>query len=505
MLTDVDNTSNHNQMQKQFDVYSRGIHLTFKGHHGDQEKFLKEKIISQLTAACLPLLFFSVVYENGHGTKDSDKEIDEEDSTSDGRCRSNDSAIGTGDITNINGYPHTHVGLWWKNSARLRGANRFDFECEGEKIHPHWKGIKTLKHFQRIYHEYHRKEPVALYQSVREPPPIGTSVTSVMVEAACGALTLREAVVAVGVERFSVSDIRLLREERDPPDFASVRYPASSFNLSINRDWTTLFVYGPSRMGKTEWAISQFSRPLLVRSVDDLYFASAKVGDDLRYDGLVIDDVSFFSASPESCIMLCEHERDSSVRIRYRNATIPAGLRRIFCSNRSPHDYFGFGRPEFTDDQKQAVLARIQTCHVLAPTFTKGNSVLSERVLSEGYGTIEGRRIENIQGSVSDQESNADDCSTSCLGLRRERSHSLGSGDPDTSGSDTQEAQENPGVGLGGLFGLRTGGVGTGFGPGVGLGLGVLRENLQEDAQIEDFLDEWAELFPIDTSDNLFN
>lgn len=102
-----------------------------------------------------------------------------------------------------------------------------------------------------------------------------------------------------------------------PSDFAE---PLKSLDKAI------LFC-GPSNTGKTQFALAHFKHPLLVRHIDQL--------KTLRpdHDGIVFDDMSFGQWPPESVIHLLDIECESPIHARFKNATIPAGTRRIFTHN----------------------------------------------------------------------------------------------------------------------------------------------------------------------------
>lgn len=94
------------------------------------------------------------------------------------------------------------------------------------------------------------------------------------------------------------------------------------------RNTKSLWLEGPSGYGKTEFALSLFERPLLVRHIDAL-----KKLDYERHDGVVFDDMSFKHWPRESCLHLLDLARDSDINCRYCCATLRAGFPRIFTSN----------------------------------------------------------------------------------------------------------------------------------------------------------------------------
>lgn len=117
-------------MKSRFNFTGRRVHLTFKTHvpFVDLLSFVKkgrkgkEHVLKQ----------YSIVWENG----DSE-----------------------------NGYPHTHLALWYQDQQHVASERRWDFRG----IHPHIQIVNDDKHWLTIVKEYHLKAPVSLEQS----DPIG--------------------------------------------------------------------------------------------------------------------------------------------------------------------------------------------------------------------------------------------------------------------------------------------------------------------------------------------
>lgn len=84
-------------------------------------------------------------------------------------------------------------------------------------------------------------------------------------------------------------------------------------------------LWGAPGIGKTQFALAHFEKPLLVRTVDDL-----KRLDD--HDGIVFDDMSFLHWPRETQIHLLD-ELDSSIHCRFHDAVIPGNMPRIFTTN----------------------------------------------------------------------------------------------------------------------------------------------------------------------------
>lgn len=96
----------------------------------------------------------------------------------------------------------------------------------------------------------------------------------------------------------------------------------------------SIVITGTSGIGKTQYALSQFTRPLLISHIDDL--------KNLRphHNGLVFDDMSFQHWPPQSCIHLLDLELPRSINVKYGTVTIPSLLPRIFTSNKTLREIF---------------------------------------------------------------------------------------------------------------------------------------------------------------------
>lgn len=105
------------------------------------------------------------------------------------------------------------------------------------------------------------------------------------------------------------------------------KYQLSDFNhepLDLNR---CVYIHGPSGTGKTQFALSHFKNPLLVRHIDDLKQLTE------RNDGIVFDDLDFSHWPVGSIIHLLDMDEASSINVKYGVVRIPANTPRIFTHN----------------------------------------------------------------------------------------------------------------------------------------------------------------------------
>lgn len=315
-----------------FRLRGKSFHLTYRGHIGREQLF-------PVVGGESGLDYWSIVWELGTHSADSEQ-------------------------------PYAHTHFFFRTRVRLdrHTARTFDID----DVHPHIQRVSNIEHEGRIFHQYHRKDPIQLWQSEAAPPDPTLARDKKRVRELIQRGSLLDACFALGVEISTVSDIRAIREERVPPPPEESEFTEDDFSLKLNwmsshngmlKEVDSMLLYGPSGMGKTERALTMFKRPLLVRSLD-----SARDYHPDRYDGIVFDDVSLSHLSPEEKIHLLDGDHIGSVRCRYANGTLPKHTKRIFTTNRAPNDFFT-GGATIDPEQLVAFKRRIKIYHVSSPTF----------------------------------------------------------------------------------------------------------------------------------------
>lgn len=89
----------------------------------------------------------------------------------------------------------------------------------------------------------------------------------------------------------------------------------------------TVLVVGPTGIGKTQWCLSHFQRPVIVSN------PSAMCKINAEADGVVFDDFVQHNFAPASLLNLCDSDKAAVVNIKYSHAEIPADMPRFFCLN----------------------------------------------------------------------------------------------------------------------------------------------------------------------------
>lgn len=121
-------------------------------------------------------------------------------------------------------------------------------------------------------------------------------------------------------------------------------------------DWNYCHVvYGATGLGKTEWAISRFKNPLLVREINTLLEF-----DRTEHDGIVFDDMSFWHIPPTARIHLTDMTHTSAIKILYTTIDIPANTRKIFTFQHNTLFYGGKDLMLMSPQQEQAINRRVK-------------------------------------------------------------------------------------------------------------------------------------------------
>jgi hypothetical protein len=130
----------------------------------------------------------------------------------------------------------------------------------------------------------------------------------------------------------------------------------------------SIVLCGGSNLGKTCYAFAHFIRPLKIDHIDDLKKLKT------HHDGIIFDDMSFEHWPPESCIHILDLSFDRTINVRYGTATIPAGLPRIFTTNKTFNTVFNF---RCSNEQQQAMRRRSKIYNVRLPLWKLQRAICS--------------------------------------------------------------------------------------------------------------------------------
>lgn len=117
-------------------------------------------------------------------------------------------------------------------------------------------------------------------------------------------------------------------------------YPlATEFEIP-DYDWKTksLIIYGPVDMGKTEWVKSYITHKLGKTFLFVTHLDSFKkyAGEDF----IIVDEYCPHALSREEVINMTDVANPRDIRCRNTCASIPAGVPKIFTTNKCPDEYF---------------------------------------------------------------------------------------------------------------------------------------------------------------------
>ena len=225
-------------------------------------------------------------------------------------------------------YSHTHFAWQWKRAPNLHGARIMDVEFDGATVHPHAVHKKSVKWLQHIFSRYHnghkldeRGKPifVAPVAGPWQHLPESFEWTDYILTEVSEAADLIEGAQVAGVGIRSLHDVMLLQRAKRPRPFEH-NFSRDSFKkLCLPEAFTsgmvgTLHIWGAVRLGKSEWALSQFDNPLYVTERNDLLDFRAGV-----HDGIVVDKIMPRERGPGGFTL---HECE-----RLTDYTLPASIR----------------------------------------------------------------------------------------------------------------------------------------------------------------------------------
>jgi hypothetical protein len=139
---------------------------------------------------------------------------------------------------------------------------------------------------------------------------------------------------------------------------------------------TCLYVYGKSKIGKTQYVAHLCEREgktyYLANNINSLRSMPASV------DYILFDEFAFDQSSENMISLLdCESERD--IRVLYGVVRLKPGVRKIFCSNRNIDQQFA-RLVDLCEDQKDAIMRRITYVNQVGSLRVKDYESQPERI-----------------------------------------------------------------------------------------------------------------------------
>jgi len=316
-----------------FRLQNSKVHLTYKGH-------LDLANLLSFLNKLIPRGFkhYSLVHENGQEDLNQFVQAELGEPGNSGNNVSKDLDVGSTTtqrvvvtdletVPSVVQYAHTHVLLEANAKITTKKCDFFDFEG----VHPNIKLVLTVAHFLNCW-KYHSKAPIKMLQSLNKPIFNGDDHSQIR---ACKSLA--EACKLLGIVPKTVGDLVHLR--KDQPEVEYLPMPIvnkTEWLYAWPEGWNCLFMTGASGIGKTRWVMDNCEHPLFVSHMEDLKRLKVHETDCIIFDDMLFKGIYTL----EQCIQLCDVSFPRTIAVKYGSITIPAGLKRIFTSNREFEDCF---------------------------------------------------------------------------------------------------------------------------------------------------------------------
>lgn len=141
------------------------------------------------------------------------------------------------------------------------------------------------------------------------------------------------------------------RVKVDSPKFQISNFPNAP---EIPDAWQTLYIWGDTSLGKTEWAKALLPGAYIISNMEGLKEA------DLS-KGLIFDDMPVMMMNPTVIIHLCDFDTGRDIRVTYGSVRIPPGTRKIFTFNKSVDDWLP---PNIDKVQRDAIVRRLHIINI---------------------------------------------------------------------------------------------------------------------------------------------
>lgn len=251
-------------------------------------------------------------------------------------------------------YEHTHVFLWHKKTFDTTDPIYFDFNG----VHPNIKNERSIKWAHAIVSRYHLghktkaggkkyyKEPVLLQQEGVQEWKMDEDSWDIAENAA----TIEDACLELGIGCKST----MVRAKSNKRGFDEMEDGVTKDMFKpIEWDKTkVLILRGPSGCGKTNWAIAQFEKVFKIETIGEL----KNLPPDTQC--ILFDGVNLSSMKDKSYLKnITDYKQPRTIKARYRDIRIPAGICKIFLCNIGEHP-FGDLDKKFPPDCAAAIKRR---------------------------------------------------------------------------------------------------------------------------------------------------
>lgn len=237
------------------------------------------------------------------------------------------------------GNDHLHVYLKLNKALHTREPTWFDLNTH----HGNYQGARSAKRVKTycVKDGNYIADPPVVLESPKTPwsTAIAMAKDGKISDAIAtledgGERTCRDLVLHQSAIMMSLTTLK-------PVSTLTCARPLIEFGTLFDWDPTaqTLLICGQTNTGKTTLAASLLPQALFTRHIDRL--ADLKPG----HSGVILDDMIFRHLHDEAQIALTDCAMETNVHVRYKVATLPAGLPRIITSNKEPFEVFNMSNP----------------------------------------------------------------------------------------------------------------------------------------------------------------
>ncbi|ETO15557.1 rep [Reticulomyxa filosa] len=220
---------------------------------------------------------------------------------------------------------HLHCYINCKKKVDIRSAHRLDLDG----FHGNYQGCRSLTAVKK-YCTKEKNYITNIYNFAITAPAVAAVKLAIEgdVNSAIN-IIINDANLARDYIRDSLRIEQSIKRLAKSNDEIIKNYKFKNVNnvLNWNRSKHVLWLHGKTNTGKTQFALSLFKNPLLVRHIDQL----KKL--DNSYDGIVFDDMNFSYWKREEQIHIVDVEETTAVNVKHGHVEIKKGLPRVFTSN----------------------------------------------------------------------------------------------------------------------------------------------------------------------------
>lgn len=224
------------------------------------------------------------------------------------------------------GSPHIHCYIKLTKRVRCKTEMLDIVDEEGKPYHGNYQRCKNAWLVQKYCKKGGNYTTNMVFEPLRQA--IDLAKAGDVAGAFSAVAESRPDMILMGGSRLK-ANLQMLasaEEKEDQSNFTEfINIPPAIAHWQRKRH--TLWLYGPSGYGKTEYAKSLFNNPLLISHTDQLKKLEP------HHDGVIFDDYSMCHKPREIAIHITDLANKRGINVKHGMVVIPKGLPRVFCSN----------------------------------------------------------------------------------------------------------------------------------------------------------------------------